>query len=85
MEIATIPAKDLRHARVAQEWIKEDRQEGEARGDAKVMLRPLKRRCGAINDATIARIQALPLDQLEAPVTAGSDSPGPIEATFRSD
>jgi len=30
MEIATIPAKDLRHTRVAQEWIEEGRLEGEA-------------------------------------------------------
>ncbi len=32
MEIATIPAKDLRHTRVAQEWIEEGRQEGRQEG-----------------------------------------------------
>jgi len=70
MEIITIPAKDLRHTRVAQEWIEEGRLEGEARGralgDAKVTLRHLNRRCGALSDATTARIQALPLQQLKA-------------------
>ena len=35
MEIATIPAKDLRHTRVAQEWIEEGRQEGRQEGEAR--------------------------------------------------
>ena len=58
MEIATIPAKDLRHTRAAQEWI--------AEGEAVVTLRLLNLRCGSVSDATIARIQTLPLEQLEA-------------------
>ena len=66
MEIATIPAKDLRHSRVAQEWIEEGRLEGEAQGEAKVTLRQLSRRCGPLSEATTVRIQALPLEQLEA-------------------
>ena len=66
MVIAGIPSKDLRHTRAAQEWIEEGRQEGEARGEAKVTLRLLNRRCGTLTDATTARIQALPLEQLEA-------------------
>ncbi len=66
MEIATIPAKDLRHTRVAQEWIEEGRLEGEAQGEAKVTLRQLSRRCGPLSEATTVRIQALPLEQLEA-------------------
>ena len=70
MEFATIPAKDLRHTRVAQEWIEEGRMEGEAQGrvlgEAAVTLRLLNRRCGPLNEATTALIQALPLQQLEA-------------------
>jgi hypothetical protein len=66
MEIATIPAKDLRHTRVAQEWIEEGRLEGEAQGEAKVTLRQLSRRCGPLSEATTVRIQALPLEQVEA-------------------
>jgi predicted transposase YdaD len=58
MEIATIPAKDLRHTRAAQEWI--------AEGEAVVTLRQLNRLCGPLSDATTARIQGLPVAQLEA-------------------
>ena len=77
MEIATIPAKDLRHTRVAQEWIEEGRLEGEAQGEAKVTLRLLNRRCGPLSEATTARIQALPLLQLEALL----DFTGPADLT----
>ena len=70
MEIATIPAKDLRHTRAAQEWIEEGRLEGEARGRAAqagaFTLRQLNRRCGPLSEATSDRIQALHLEQLKA-------------------
>ena len=82
MEFATIPAKDLRHTRVAQEWIEEGRQEGRLQGRqegrlegeasgraaeaAVVILRQLNRRCGPLSNATAARIKALPLGQLES-------------------
>ena len=83
MEIATIPAKDLRHTRAAQEWIAEGRIEGEARGrqegEAVVTLRLLNLRCGSLSDATIARIQALPLEQLEALAEALLDFSGPAD------
>ena len=87
MEIATIPAKDLRHTRVAQEWIEEGRQEGEARGEARgralgeatVTLRLLNRRCGPLSEATTARIQTLPLEQLEALAEALLDFSGPAD------
>ena len=79
MEIATIPAKDLRHTRVAQEWIEEGRLEGAAQGEAKVMLRQLNRRCGPLADVTTARIQALPLKQLEALAEALLDFSGPAD------
>ena len=89
VEIATIPSKDLRHTRVAQEWIEEGRQEGEARGrqegeaqgEAKVTLRLLNRRCGRLSDATTAEIQALPLEQLEALAEALLDFSGPADLT----
>jgi predicted transposase YdaD len=75
MEFATIPAKDLRHTRVAQEWIEEGRQEGEAT----VTFRLLNRRCGPLSDATTARIKALPLEQLEALAEAVLDFGGPAD------
>jgi predicted transposase YdaD len=81
MEIATIPAKDLRHTRAAQEWIEEGRQEGEAQGEAKVALRLLNRRCGPLSEATIALIQALPLEQLEALADALLDFSGSEDLT----
>jgi predicted transposase YdaD len=83
MEFATIPAKDLRHTRVAQEWIEEGRQEGEARGRAAeaavVTLRLLNRRCGPLSNATTARIQALQLERLEALAEALLDFSGPAD------
>ena len=39
---------------------------GKAEGEAALALRQLNRRCGPINAATTARIQALPLEKLEA-------------------
>ena len=81
MEIATIPAKDLRHTRVAQEWIEEGRLEGEAQGEAKVTLRLLNRRCGPLSEVTTALIQALPLQQLEALAEALLDFSGPADLT----
>jgi predicted transposase YdaD len=75
MEIATIPAKDLRHTRAAQEWIAEGRFEGEA----VVALRLLNRRCGTLSEATTSRIQALPLEQLEALTEALLDFSGPAD------
>jgi len=59
--------------------------QGEARGEARgraaeaaaVTLRLLNRRCGLLSDATTARIQALPLEQLEALVEALLDFSGP--------
>jgi predicted transposase YdaD len=89
MEIATIPAKDLRHTRVAQEWIEEGRQEGRQEGEASgraaeaaaVTLRLLNRRCSPLSEATTARIQALPLEQLEALAEALLDFSGPQDLT----
>ena len=80
MEIATIPAKDLRHTRAAQQWIEEGRLEGEAQGralgEANVTLRQLNRRCGPLSAVTTARIQSLPLQQLETLADALLDFAG---------
>jgi predicted transposase YdaD len=76
--IAGIPTDQLLQTRAAQELLdrgcEEGRQEGEVQGEARgrateaaeVTLRLLNRRCGPLSDATTARIQALPLEQLEA-------------------
>ena len=56
---------------------------GEAREAAKVTLRQLARRCGPLSDATAARIEALPLEQLEALAEALLDfrrGPGDLTA-----
>ena len=44
-------------------------------------LRQLNRRCGPLSEATTARIQALPLEQLEALAEALLDFNGPDELT----
>jgi predicted transposase YdaD len=74
MVYVNIPTHALRHSRAAQELIEEGllegRQEGEAQGRraeaASMTLRLLNHRCGPLTDATSARIQALPLERLEA-------------------
>jgi len=66
MALINIPTDHLRHTRFAQDWIEEGRQEGRAAEAAAVALRQLSRRCGPLSEATIARIQALPLTQLES-------------------
>jgi hypothetical protein len=44
-----------------------------------VTLRQLNRRCGPLAEATTARIQALPLEQLEALADALLDFEGPAD------
>ncbi|MCT0224839.1 DUF4351 domain-containing protein [Synechococcus sp. CS-1328] len=77
MVIAGIPREEIRHTRAVQDWLAEGRQEGRQEGEANVTLRLLTRRCGPLNDATTARIQALPLEQLEALAEALLDFQGP--------
>ena len=80
MVFAGIPTEQLLHTRAAQDLLdrgrQEGRQEGEAQGEAKVTLRQLNRRCGPLSEATTARVQALPLDQLEALAEALLDFSG---------
>jgi hypothetical protein len=44
-----------------------------------VTRRLLNRRCGTLSEATTARIQALPIDQLEALADALLDVQGPAD------
>ena len=66
MAIAGIPLEEICHTRAVQDWLAEGRQEGEAQEAAKVTLRLLNRRCGPLNEANTAQIQALPVEKLEA-------------------
>ncbi|MFM7393413.1 MAG: DUF2887 domain-containing protein [Cyanobium sp.] len=59
----------------------EGRQEGVQEGETAVTLRLLNRRCGPLNPETTARIQALPLEQLEALAEALLDFNGPADLT----
>ena len=76
MVIAGIPTDQLLHTRAAQILLDRGRQEGEAQGEAKVTIRQLNRRCGPLSDATTARIQSLPLEQLETLADALLDFAG---------
>ena len=73
--IAGIPLEEIRHTRAVQDWLAEGRQEGEAA----VTLRQLNRRCGPLSETTTARIQALPVDKLEALADALLDFQGPAD------
>ena len=66
MVIVGIPREEIRHTRAVQDWLAEGRQEGRQEGEATVTIRQLTRRCGALSEATTARIQSLPLEQLES-------------------
>ncbi len=83
MALINLPTEHLRHTRLAQDWMAEGeargRLEGEARGEAKLALRLLNRRCGPLSEATSARIQALPLHHLEALTEALLDFSGPAD------
>jgi predicted transposase YdaD len=84
MVIAGILSKDLRHTRAAQQWIEEGRQEGVAQGEARgraaeaaaVTMRLLNCSSGPLSEATTARIQALPLEQLEGLAVGAAFSEG---------
>lgn len=92
MVIAGIPREEIRHTRAVQDWLAEGRQEGREEGREEgrqegreegrqqeavsVTLRQLTRRCGPLSEATTARIQSLPLEQLEALAEALLDFQG---------
>jgi predicted transposase YdaD len=87
MVFAGIPTDQLLHTRAAQDLLDRGRQEGAAQGEARgralgeatVTLRQLNRRCGPLSEATTARIQALPLEQLEDLAEALLDFSGPAD------
>jgi predicted transposase YdaD len=72
-----ITVEDFTKSRIYQEIAGIGRQEGEAA----VTLRQLARRCGPLSAATTARIQALPLEQLEALAEALLDFQGAADLT----
>jgi predicted transposase YdaD len=84
MVIAGIPTDQLLHTRAAQDLLDRGREEGKAQGEARgralgeasVTLLLLNRRCGPLSEVTTARIQALPMLQLEALAEALLDFAG---------
>jgi len=81
MALINLPTDHLRDTRLAQDWIEEGRLKGEARGEAKLALRQLNLRCGPLSEVTTSRIQAMPLEQLEALTEALLDFSGPADLT----
>jgi predicted transposase YdaD len=83
MVIAGIPLDQIRHTRAAREFHEEGRQEGRQEGKVQeasvVILRQLNRRYGPLTPTTTARIEALPLEQLEALAEALLDFQGPAD------
>ena len=79
MALINISTDHLRHNRFAQDWIAEGRLEGEARGEATLALRQLNLVSGPLSEAVTARIQALPLEQLEALTKALLHFSGPAD------
>ena len=71
MALINLPTDHLRDTRFGRELI--------AEGEAIITLRQLNRRCGPLGEATTARIQALPLEQLEALSDALLDFSGPAD------
>ncbi|QNI78231.1 hypothetical protein SynRS9909_00216 [Synechococcus sp. RS9909] len=71
-----ITVEDFTHSRIYQEIAGIGRQEGRQQGEAAVTLRQLSRRCGPLSEATTARIQSLPLEQLETLAEALLDFQG---------
>ena len=84
MALINLPTDHLRDTRFGQELLEEGRLEGRLEGEARgraaeaaaVTLRLLNRRCGPLSAATTARIQALPLQQLESLADALLDFAG---------
>ena len=75
-EMVGITLEDFTQSRAYQEIFGLGEARGEAREGAKVTLRLLTRRCGSLSADTTVRIQALPLEQLEALAEAVLDFTG---------
>ncbi len=78
-EMVGITLDDFTKSRAYQEIFGLGEVQGEARGETKVTLMQLNRSCGTLSTTTTARIQALPLEQLEALAEALLDSTGPAD------
>ncbi len=78
-EMVGITLDDFTKSRAYQEIFGLGEARGEARGETKVTLLQLNRRCGTLSAATTARIQALPLEQLETLAEALLDFTGPAD------
>ncbi len=76
MALINLPTDHLRDTRFAQEWMAEGEARGRAAEAAATAIRLLNRRCGPLSEATTARIQALPLQQLESLTDALLDFAG---------
>jgi predicted transposase YdaD len=79
MALINLPTDHLRHTRLAQDWIAEGEARGRTAEAAAVALRQLNLLCGPLSEATTARIQAMPLEQLEALTDALLDFSGPAD------
>ncbi|MEB3296289.1 MAG: DUF4351 domain-containing protein, partial [Cyanobacteriota bacterium] len=77
--MGSITASEFTQSVAYQEIFGQGRQEGVQEGEAAVTLRQLNRRCGPLSEATAARIQALPLERLEALAEALLDFQGPAD------
>ena len=82
-EMVGITLDDFTKSRAYQEIFGLGEARGEARGRTQevitVTLRLLNRRCGSLSGATTARIEALPLEQLEALAEALLEFTGPAD------
>ena len=80
-----ITVEDFSQSRIYQDIVgigrQKGREEGRQEGEAAVTLRQLTRRCGPLSEATIVRIQSLPLEQLEALAEALLDFQGADDLT----
>ena len=74
-----ITLDDLSQSRAYQEIFGLGEARGEAREGAKMTFLLLARRCGSLSADTTARIQTLPLGQLEALAEAVLDFTGPAD------
>jgi predicted transposase YdaD len=81
MALINLPTDHLRHTRLAQDWMAEGEARGRSAEAAVVALRQLSLVCGPMSEATTSRIQALPLEQLEALSEALLQFRGPADLT----
>ena len=74
-----LTVKDFTQSVAYREIFGQGRHEGRRDEAAAVTLRLLNRRCGPLNEATTAQIQALPVEKLETLADALLDFQGPAD------